>query len=165
MTMTPKAVLVLSVVVVLAAGGVVAVRMRHGGGMSLVSSLKRLFGIGSSSSAPHTSEKPKDELFVYVKIPAPIEPLERASRFEDPLQEALERARLGEVSGGGSMLSAPDAGGRKHIVYCGIDVDLDDAEPGLALLHRELVRLQVPDGTVLEYERNGQRFEVPITRP
>jgi magnesium chelatase family protein len=60
------------------------------------------------------------------------------------LQEALEKENLGAITGGGSQLSADDEDGQSSIEFCGIDVDLYDAVKGLALLRRELVRLQCP---------------------
>lgn len=104
----------------------------------------------------------REALFVYVKIPAPILPIERGERFEDPLDAALREAGVGEVTGGGSGLTAPDARGRQHVEYCGIDVDLSDADKGLPILRRELVRLDVPPGTVLQYTRGGKEHEVAV---
>ncbi|MEW6366412.1 MAG: hypothetical protein AB1714_17440 [Acidobacteriota bacterium] len=101
-------------------------------------------------------------LFVYVRLPAHIEPLDRGARFEDPLQESLERAGLGEITGGGSQLSDPDEEGRRRIVFCGIDIDIYEPVEGLALLRRELARLQAPRGTALLYEMDGQEFEQPV---
>lgn len=100
-------------------------------------------------------------LFVYIKIPAQLDPLERSELFGDPLQEALERERLGTVTGGGS-LSAPDDDDGSEIEFCGIDVDLYDPEKGITLLHRELIRLEAPPDTVLLYELNGREWEDPI---
>ena len=135
--------------------------------MSLLSALRRLFRPGRTPAAgqAHSSVGPSYELFVYIKIPASIAPLERARRFEDPLDAALKRAGVGEVSGGGSQLSGADDEGKRQIVFCGIDVDLTNADAGLALLHRELAHLQVPEGTVLEYERDGQEYEEAVARP
>ena len=104
----------------------------------------------------------EDALFVYVRIPAPIPPLERGERFEDPLNSALQKAQLGEVTGGGTGLSAPDAHGRHGIEYCGIDVDLYDPVKGIPFLREELVRLKVPRGTVLEYELGGRSHQLQV---
>src|SRR5262245_52645318 len=96
------------------------------------------------SAAPTPASE--DPLFVYWRIPAPIEPLERGERFEDPLDAALRKANLGEVTGGGTGLSQPDAQGRHSIEYCGIDVDLYDPVKGIPFLRAELARLAVPRG-------------------
>lgn len=103
-------------------------------------------------------------LFVYIKIPADLGPLDRGELFEDPLQGALDKEGLGEITGGGSQLSDLDENGRRSVEFCGIDVDIYDPVKGLALLRRELMRLQAPAGTVLLYELNGKEWEEPVYR-
>ena len=103
-------------------------------------------------------------LFVYVRIPGDIDPEDRWEKFANPLQEALEKDALGDVTGGGTQFSEPDENGDDFVEFCGIDVDLYDAVKGLALLRRELLRLQVPAGTMLLYELNGKEWEEPIYR-
>jgi len=103
-----------------------------------------------------------EALFVFVRIPEAIGPLDRGEKYEDPLEQALESTGLGSVTGGGEMLSAPDGKGRREIEYCGIDVDLFDPELGPELLRTELKRLEAPRGTVLEYELDGIRYETDI---
>jgi hypothetical protein len=115
----------------------------------------------AADAAPAAVASP-GALFVYVKIPGGMLPIERGERFEDPLQEALQAAGVGEVSGGGTEMSAPDAQGRQRAVSCGIDVDLSDSAKGLPLLRQTLVRLGVPKGTVLQYEANGRDVEEPV---
>ena len=99
---------------------------------------------------------------IYVKIPAPIGPLERAERFENPLEEVLQRTGVGEISGGGSLLSAPDADGHCSIEYCGIDVDVNDLAAGLELLTVEMRRLEAPPGTSLEFQVDGEWQQLNI---
>jgi hypothetical protein len=103
-------------------------------------------------------------LFVYIKIPGDIDPVDRGERFEDPLQAALDAAGLGTITGGGSQLSQPDGEGERFVEFCGLDVDLYHAEKGLALLRQELLRLEAPAGTALLYELNEQEYEEPIVR-
>jgi hypothetical protein len=74
----------------------------------------------------------------------------------------LEKEDLGDVTGGGTQFSEPDENGEDFVEFCGIDVDLYDAVKGLALLRRELVRLQAPAGTTLVYELNGNQWEEPV---
>ena len=129
--------------------------------MTFLKRLQAALGVTPSRAgeAGPSREAPQ---FVYIKIPAHIEPLDRAARFEDPLQEALDAAQLGEITGGGSQLSEADAEGRRSIEFCGIDVDLYEAEQGIALLRRELIRLQAPPGTVLQYELHGRDYEQAV---
>ena len=81
----------------------------------------------------------------YVRLPAPLQPLERGERFEDPLHEALTTAGLGEVAGGGSQLGEDDT-----IIYCGLDVVVNDRDRGLELIRSMMRKLGAPDGTVIE---------------
>lgn len=103
-------------------------------------------------------------LFVYIRMPGDIDPEDRWTNFADPLQEGLEKECLGEVTGGGTQFSEPDEHGDDFVEFCGIDVDLYDVAKGLALLRRELVRLQAPAGTMLFYELNGKEWEEPVYR-
>lgn len=82
--------------------------------------------------------------------------------LKTPLQDALERKKLGTITGGGSQLSDQDDEGSRTIEFCGIDVDLYAPLEGLTLLRRELVRLNAPEGTTLLYDLNGREWEEPI---
>jgi hypothetical protein len=87
----------------------------------------------------------RGEHLFYIRIPASIQPLERGERFEDPLQQALEAASIGEVAGGGSQLGDDDT-----IVYCGIDVIVRNRDEGLRLIRRSMRESGAPPGTVIE---------------
>jgi hypothetical protein len=106
----------------------------------------------------------ENPLFVYIRIPGDIDPEDRWEKFADPLQQALEKDDLGDVTGGGTQFSEPDENGEDFVEFCGIDVDLYDAVKGLPLLRRELARLQVPTGTALLYELDGHKWEEPVYR-
>ena len=58
--------------------------------------------------------------------------------IEDPLDEALQQAGLGEVTGGGTGM------GRSNI-----DVEVADPQRGLALIRQVLQRLAVAPSTVI----------------
>jgi hypothetical protein len=111
-------------------------------------------------SASRSDKKPafNPELFIYVMIPAAIQPIDRGTQFEDPLEIKLKEEQLGTISGGGSQLSAPDAEGRQHIEFCGLDVDVKDRDRARSLLREELPRVGAPIGTELHYTRNGLRL-------
>ncbi len=96
---------------------------------------------------------------IFVRIPEQLQPLDRGAKYEDPLDAALKKHAVGEVSGGGSLLSAPDKNGKRSIEWVGIDVDLTNFEKGLPILKRELRRLGAPHNTVLEYTRDGKKIE------
>jgi hypothetical protein len=132
--------------------------------MSFLKALKGWLGLDSDSKTSPQSVSREKPLFVYVKLPCDIGPIDRGERFEDPLQERLEQEKLGTVTGGGSQLSEPDAEGRRTIEFCGIDVDLYDAVRGLTLIRNELARLKAPPGTLLLYELDGHEWQEPLYR-
>lgn len=107
--------------------------------------------IASSVWAQHATT------FVFVKITESIMPLQRGEKYEDPLDEALKKAGLGEVTGGGSMLST-----EKTIEWVGVDVELTDLTTGIPFLRKKLTELGAPKGSVLEYEHNGETVQVPV---
>ena len=91
------------------------------------------------------------ELFVFVQIPESLQPIEREEKYEQFLEESLSSTGLGELTGGGAMLSAPDEVGNRKIKFVGIDIQLFDSDRGLEFLKFELKRLGAPKGTILEY--------------
>src|SRR5262249_9475645 len=106
-----------------------------------------------------STDKP---LFVYIKIPEALDPFGRGEKYEDPIQERLEALELGEVTGGGTMLSWANAEGERKVAFCGIDVDLFKPEAGLKVLKEELAKLGAPDGTILEYTIDGVFYSIDI---
>lgn len=131
--------------------------------MSFLKEIKSWIGLDPESITRMNEVSETNPLFVYIKIPGNLDPMDRGELFEDPLQQALAQDRLGEITGGGSQLSDPHESGNS-IEFCGIDVDLYDAAKGLALLRYELARLQAPQGTTLLYELDGQEWQEPVYR-
>ena len=95
--------------------------------------------------------------FVFVKIQDQVQPLERGSKYEDPLNAALRSANLGEVTGGGTMMNKD-----KSIAWVGVDVDLYDLEKGLPFLIAKLRELGAPRGSTIEYTAQGRKVERAI---
>jgi hypothetical protein len=98
------------------------------------------------------------EQFVYVKIPAPIQPLDRGTLFEDPIDAALESDGLGHVSGGGSLLGDACPDGTRPIELCGIDIDTTDRAAVLEVLRVLLPNLGIPLASELHYTANGLKL-------
>ena len=119
-----------------------------------------------SPAEPESAEEGEDSgagLFVVVHIPESILPEERGSKYEDPLNDALQTQGLGEVSGGGTLLGPPKADGSSEVAAVDIDVDLVDAERGLPALRAELKKLNPPQGTELSYEGpDGLAIKEPL---
>ena len=80
----------------------------------MIKLLRRLFGRSQNASSD-TQPAWAPRQFVYVMIPGDIQPLVRGQRFEDPLEELLQAAELGSVSGGGSQLDDPYPDGRPRV--------------------------------------------------
>ena len=95
--------------------------------------------------------------FVFVKIQDKVQPIERGSKYEDPLDAALRAAKLGQVTGGGTMMNKD-----KSIAWVGLDVDLYDLEKGLPFLLAQLRALGVPLGSTIEYTVQGRKVEQQV---
>ena len=93
---------------------------------------------------------------LYIKIPEQIMPLERGKKYEDPINELLSQHGLGEVSGGGSMLTKD-----KEIEYVGVDVDVTDPQKAIPLLVAKLKEIGAPKGTVIEQDE-PQKKTIPV---
>lgn len=102
---------------------------------------------------------PQEPVFAYARLNAKIMPVDRGERFEDPLQEALEKNGYGAVSGGGTM-QKPDG----EIEYCGLDVDLTDLKKGVPFVCDFLAKCGAPKGSVLEFEEGGVERKTPFGR-
>jgi hypothetical protein len=131
--------------------------------MGLLSRLRNLFGTANENKIELIP--PGEGHFVYIKIPEPIGPIVRGSKYEDPIDAKLRDRGLGEITGGGSQLgdAAPD--GSRPIEFCGIDVDITSLEDGLALLREALIELNAPHGTQLHYSHQGTKLadELDVT--
>ena len=76
-----------------------------------------------------------------------VEPMDRGSRYEDPLQSVLEAAGVGTVTGGGSQLG--ESGG---IEFADIEIELADLGPSLDLVTTTLEDAGAPTGSELLHE-------------
>lgn len=86
-----------------------------------------------------------------------VMPVERGSKYEDPLQDALAKAKLGEVTGGGTALTK-----EKQIDYVGVDLELANLDTALELARKTLAACGAPKGSVLQYDKDGKSIELPI---
>jgi hypothetical protein len=126
--------------------------------MGILDTIKSWFSGGAGREAADEASGSDPELFVYLKIPGDIQPMDRGEWFEDRIEPALAQAGLGTVSGGGSSLSDPRADGSRVIEYCGVDIDVTELEPALVLLRELLPKLPITPGTELQYTRDGAMF-------
>jgi hypothetical protein len=82
---------------------------------------------GAKDPAPH---------FVYLKIPEPLMPLDRDSKYEDPIDAALGERQ-----------------------FCGIDINVTDLEQARGLLRAILVELGAPAGTEIHFSIGDQKLQ------
>lgn len=94
---------------------------------------------------------------VIARIPEHIEPMDRASRYEDPLQDVLAIRELGMVTGGGSQLT-PAA----EIGYADVELALADLDEALDIAKRILEEAGAPVGSQLLFEEGGVDIERPF---
>jgi hypothetical protein len=115
-----------------------------------------------SSGASVGKRESISTVFVFVKVPESIMPIDRGEKYEDPLDAALKREKLGEVTGGGSQLGELDSEGKRNVEWVGLDVELTDLERGLPFLKKELRRLGAPAETTMEFTRAGSQVTESI---
>ena len=79
-----------------------------------------------------------------------------ASCTEDPLEEALQKHRVGSVTGGGTMLAEEG-----EIDFCEIEIEVrEPVAESISLIKRALEELGAPRGSQLILEADGK--ELPI---
>lgn len=83
--------------------------------------------------------------FLTIRLPLQIGPLERGEFWEDPLADLLDKQKIGEVTGGGTML-APEGG----ISYVDLEIALPDLDAArLDQLQEAMIGLGAPKNTQL----------------
>ncbi|MEZ5894295.1 MAG: hypothetical protein R3C58_14275 [Parvularculaceae bacterium] len=99
-------------------------------------------------------QEPEGE-FVTARLNAKVQPIDRGDYFEDPLGETLAKAGLGEVTGGGTQLSAEPYG----IEFCDLEICVRAAdEETLATIIKRLNDLGAPKGSRLIIEKTGRQI-------
>ena len=70
--------------------------------------------------------------------------------IEEPIDEALEKSGIGEVTGGGSGMG-----------YSNIDIEVNDIEEGLRIIRKTLSSLGVATSTVIkQYQPEAREYSV-----
>jgi hypothetical protein len=80
--------------------------------------------------------------FVLARFFEHIGPIDRGSRYEDPLNEVLEAAGIGRVTGGGSQLTAEG-----RIEFADIEIELADLGEALQVAVQALEGAGAPEGS------------------
>ena len=85
--------------------------------------------------------------FVLARLYEHVEPIDRGSRYEDPLNEVLESAGIGRVTGGGSQLTEEG-----RIEFADIEIDLVDLNDALNAAVQALERAGAPQGSEIHLD-------------
>jgi hypothetical protein len=88
---------------------------------------------------------------VTARIWEPIEPIARGERYEDPLQAALQAARLGTVDGGGSQLTKLG-----EVQFAELELHLANLDAAVDLVKRVLEETGAPQGSELRFSEPGR---------
>ena len=86
-----------------------------------------------------------------------VGPMERGSKYEDPLDDALRERDFGFTTGGGTQM---DKSG--DIAWIGIDIELRDLDGALTFTRDRLREIGVPPGSVLEYRVGDEQKTLEI---
>ena len=90
--------------------------------------------------------------FVIARFYEHIEPIDRGNRYEDPLNEVLESAGTGCVTGGGSQLTEEG-----RIEFADIEIELADLDGALESAVQALERAGAPQGSEIHLDGNVLR--------
>jgi hypothetical protein len=85
--------------------------------------------------------------FVLARFYQHIEPIDRGDRYEDPLNDALEAAGIGRVTGGGSQLTEEG-----RIAFADIEIELADLDGALQTAVQALERAGAPQGSEIHQD-------------
>jgi hypothetical protein len=92
---------------------------------------------------------------VIARLNARAQPLDRGEVFEDPLNDILQAAGLGEVTGGGTLL-----GEEGEIEFCDIEIMVPEATDAvLAAIREALEGLGAPKGSRLIWRDGANELE------
>lgn len=106
---------------------------------------------------PKAPKKTAGPVEVSVRLWEPIMPVDRGARYEEPLDAALRKKRLGEVTGGGSMLTEA-----REIEFVDLEVSVTDLDKAVPVIQRVLEEAGAPRGSLLSFERDGEDEVVPF---
>jgi hypothetical protein len=86
-----------------------------------------------------------------------VGPMERGSKYEDPLGDSLRERDFGFTTGGGTQM---DKGG--GIAWIGIDIELRDLDGALTFTRDRLRELGAPPGSALQYRIGDEKKTLEI---
>lgn len=111
------------------------------------------------SENDHRVEENK-ERYIIARLNDRILPEDREAFYEAPLNDYLQKQKIGEVTGGGTLMNA-----QKEINYVEIEIELkqgtDISEAGWSIIDR-LEQLGAPKGSILILKKENKRIDFGI---
>ena len=110
-----------------------------------------------------TTSSPKQPVqsnFIQLTVRPGVEPQERESRYGDPINAILKENKVGEVTGGGTMLDKPDANGKQGFEFSDIEIEMSSHDKhGLEVLLEALKKSNFPEDTeIMLWDSNDLKF-------
>ena len=98
-------------------------------------------------------ENAADGIMIIAQLNARVKPIDRGEYFEDPLDDVLQAAGVGEVTGGGTQMADDPAG----IAFCDLEIVVGDAsEQVIQTIITTLEKHGAPKGSKLISEAFAQ---------
>lgn len=95
--------------------------------------------------------KKKESNFIVLTIVPGVQPVDREEKYGDPLNELLQQNNVGEVTGGGTMLSAPDENGSQTPEFSDVEIEMNSHNvDGLKTLIDAMRKLNFPENTQIQ---------------
>ena len=121
----------------------------------MLNPVNRILSFFSRSAADAPSRDEVTSHVIVAQVNARLLPMDRGEHFGDPLDEQLMNAGLGEVCGGGEMLTP--AG---EVEYCALEIQVDgDLAEAEQLVVDTLTRLGAPKGSRLLIKHENREVE------
>lgn len=101
---------------------------------------------------------------IKIIIPESLGPLDRAEKYEDPLNNTLVTENLGKIISAGTYLSENvDHDGKREITNAVIEIDLNDFDKGIKKIIKNLKFIEAPSGTVIQFQDSEMNeYEIDI---
>ena len=110
---------------------------------------------GTNANAQRNEEAAGE--FITARLNARVQPFDRGEYFEDPLDDAIAGAGIGEVTGGGTQLADEPAG----IEFCDVEIRVaKTSNETLTAIIDRLEALGAPRGSKLILDGDGR--EIPF---
>jgi hypothetical protein len=100
---------------------------------------------------------PDESIEITAQLNHKLMPMDRGSRYEDPLHDMLVAERIGEVVGGGTMQL--ESG---ELEYIDLHIAINDATRAIPFVIESLERLGAPRGSKLQIHESEQVHEIPF---